>query len=184
MDWLKNNHKKLLLIGIDGCGGAGKSTLAEHMMTISEKGTVIHMDDFYLPSSRRVHPPDIGGHFDWKRMRDQVLEPLFQKRSACYQRYDWDNDKLAEWHDVPPFGVIVIEGCYATRDELRHFYDYTVWVDCPRELRLKRGLERDGEEALSFWLDWMEQEDRYQDNQRPRTKVDWVIDGSEKIETK
>ncbi|MFD2925023.1 uridine kinase family protein [Halobacillus naozhouensis] len=184
MDWLHNNDKELLLIGVDGCGGAGKSTWAEYMLSITQKGAVVHMDDFYFPSRQRVYPPDIGGHFDWKRMLEQVLEPLSQNRAACYQCYDWDNDELAEWHDVSPSGVVVIEGCYAARNELRPYYDYTVWVDCPRGLRLQRGLKRDGEDALSFWLDWMKQEDRYQDNQQPRSKVDWIIDGTEKIKTK
>ncbi|UOR13468.1 uridine kinase family protein [Halobacillus amylolyticus] len=178
MEWLKNNKKNLLLVGIDGCGGAGKSTLADHILSIATEGIVIHMDDFYLPSHERKEMPDIGGHFDWKRVLHQVIKPLSERSPAEYQRYDWDHDELAEWHHVSASGVVVVEGCYATRDDLRPYYDYTIWVDCPREVRLKRGLERDGQEALPFWLDWMEQEDRYIEIQHPRDQVDFIIKGT------
>ncbi|UOQ92482.1 hypothetical protein MUO14_18800 [Halobacillus shinanisalinarum] len=104
---------------------------------------------------------------------------MSEKSPTDYQRYDWDHDELAEWHHISPSGVIVVEGCYAARDQLRSYYDYTVWVECPREVRLKRGLERDGQEALSFWQDWMEQEDRYIEIQQPRDQVDFIIKGIE-----
>jgi len=41
-----------LLIGIDGCGGSGKSTLASKLKSKLLNTTVVHMDDFYLPSSQ------------------------------------------------------------------------------------------------------------------------------------
>lgn len=70
-----------------------------------------------------------------------------------------------------PEGTVIIEGCYSTRDELREYYDFTIWVDCPREQRLVRGLERDGEGAFEFWRQWMEEEDRYIKEQLPQSKV-------------
>ena len=39
-----------LLIGVDGCGGSGKSTFAKEIAKLSSKITIIHMDDFYLSS--------------------------------------------------------------------------------------------------------------------------------------
>lgn len=47
---------KTILIGIDGCGGAGKSTLAEAFKAVNpEKVTIIHMDDFYKLSKQRKY---------------------------------------------------------------------------------------------------------------------------------
>ena len=51
----KWKEQSLLIIGIDGCGGAGKSTLANKIKSIFFTVTVIHMDDFYLPSSQIVN---------------------------------------------------------------------------------------------------------------------------------
>ncbi|MFD9627597.1 hypothetical protein [Peribacillus muralis] len=51
---------------------------------------------------------------------------------------------------------------YSTRKELARHYDFTIWVECPRDQRLERGLERDGEEARQMWEhNWMIQEDYY-----------------------
>ena len=65
-----------------------------------------------------------------------------------------------------------------------HYYlcskDYTslkVWMDCPWDLRLSRGVARDGEEALSQWKDhWMLAEDHYALTDRPMDRADIVLD--------
>uniref|UniRef100_UPI00406CEA9B uridine kinase family protein n=1 Tax=Paenibacillus sp. FSL H8-0168 TaxID=2921378 RepID=UPI00406CEA9B len=66
-------------------------------------------------------------------------------KAVRYQRYDWETDKLSEWHTVPAGGIVIIEGVYSIRKELEDKYDFKVWVDCPRKIRLSRGLERDGD---------------------------------------
>ncbi|MFS1513729.1 uridine kinase [Chengkuizengella sp. SCS-71B] len=106
---------KTILIGIDGCGGAGKSTLAQAIRKVDpKKVTVIHMDDFYKPSLLResVKDSDIGGNWDINRVKDQILHPLSQNQNTEYQRYDWNEDALVEWHKVPSGGLVVMEGCY------------------------------------------------------------------------
>ncbi len=61
-----------LLIGIDGCGGSGKSTLASELKGRLLNTTVVHMDDFYLPSSQllKTLPKNkpIGADYHWKRV--------------------------------------------------------------------------------------------------------------------
>jgi uridine kinase len=76
----------------------------------------------------------------------------------------------------------MVEGIYSTRVELKEFYDFTVWVECPRAIRLARGLERDGESAPNCWLTkWMPEEDRYVSEQLPQTRADLVYDGSGEV---
>ena len=145
------NKQSTLLIGIDGCGGSGKSTLARQLRADLQNVTIIHKDDFYLPSSRimKTAPSEkpIGADYDWNRLLNEVLAPLSQDKADYYQRYDWDSDRLAEWHTVPVGGIVIIEGVYTLRQELADYFDLKVWVDCPRDKRLARGLERDGEGA-------------------------------------
>jgi hypothetical protein len=54
---LNNIPKKqsTLLIGIDGCGGSRKSTYAEKLKKECSDVTIVHMDDYYLPSSQILH---------------------------------------------------------------------------------------------------------------------------------
>jgi uridine kinase len=131
-----------------------------------------------------VHLKPIGGDFDWIRLRDQVLLPLRSGKTAHYTRYDWASDRLAENHEVQPQGIILVEGVYSTRAELRELYDLRIWVECPRELRLSRGLARDGEAGRSRWVDdWMPAEDRYVDEQRPQAFADAIVSGAVTLET-
>lgn len=174
--------QKTLLIGIDGCGGSGKSTLANKLKMGCSDVTIVHMDDFYLPSSQRInaHPEEkpIGADFDWERMLKEVIEPLSQNKEGCYQRYDWEKDKLSEWHTVPIGGIVVIEGVYSLRNELMEKFDYTIWVDCPRDVRLSRGLMRDGEGAREMWVNnWMVSEDLYVEKHKPLEKAHLVVTG-------
>ncbi|MEM7650134.1 MAG: uridine kinase [Cyanobacteria bacterium P01_A01_bin.70] len=178
------------LIAIDGCGGAGKSTLTSRLKTalatLSIDVQVVHFDDFYRPSSQRqavalAEPSAIGPNFDWQRLRESVLIPLHQGNAANYQKYNWATDALiGEPFHIKPVGVVCVEGVYSSRPELACFYDRLIWVTCPRAVRLRRGLERDGESARALWEgEWMPQEDQYVRDYRPQAQADWVIDGAD-----
>lgn len=158
------------IIGIDGCGGAGKSTLAKALNTAMPGLTLIHTDDF----SSWDNPVDW-----WPRLMEQVLAPLENDRPSRYQRYDWHTRQLAEWHDVPVGGAVLIEGVSALRREFRDFYSFAIYVATPASLRLQRGLARDGEQALPLWQDWMSAEDRYLADHKPQDTADLVLDGSD-----
>ncbi|EMY5505387.1 AAA family ATPase [Bacillus wiedmannii] len=180
---VKSVEQSLLIIGIDGCGGAGKSTLANKIKSKFSTVTIVHMDDFYLPSSQIIneHPTNksIGADFDWKRLLQEVLDPISNGIEGCYKRYDWETDSLAETHTVPAIGIVIIEGVYATRQELAEMYDLKIWVNCPRETRIKRGIARDGETARDMWENnWMVAEDMYVESHKPHEFADFIIDGT------
>lgn len=87
---------------------------------------------------------------------------------------------MAEWHTVQPNGLIIIEGVYSLSDRVYSKYDVKIFVECNRRLRLKRGLERDGENAHGFWEQWMIGEDKYVEEQKPQERADFIISGEEK----
>jgi uridine kinase len=175
---------KTFLLGIDGCGGAGKSTLAQSFKEVGGNNvTIIHMDDFYKPSGirKQVSNDEIGGNWDCERVKKQVLEPLRNNQKTKYQRYDWDIDNMAEWHDVATGGLVVIEGCYSLVKSLNNYYNYKIWVESPKELRLSRGIERDGEGNRHLWEDlWMPAEEQYIREQQLLKTVDLIVDGTGK----
>ncbi|PEF33072.1 uridine kinase family protein [Bacillus wiedmannii] len=180
---VKSVEQSLLIIGIDGCGGAGKSTLANKIKNKFSTVTIVHMDDFYLPSAQIVneHPMNklVGADFDWKRLLQEVLDPISNGIEGCYKRYDWETDSLAESHTVPTNGIVIIEGVYATRQELAELYDLKIWVNCPRETSIKRGIARDGEAARDMWENnWMVAEDMYVESHKPHAFADIIIDGT------
>jgi uridine kinase len=163
--------RRTAFVGIDGPGGAGKTSFAELAVAIVPRAVVVHIDDFASP---RI--PE----WDWERFREQVSVPLLTGRPAHYQRWDWDTDSGAEWHDVPTRCVLLVEGVSCTRAEVRVPWDYTVWLDAPLEVRLRRARERDGAEMVSRWLeDWIPSEDRYIERERPQDRVDVIVDGTD-----
>ena len=153
------------LVLIDGLGGAGKSVLAKALAGELE-APLIEGDDFYLPSTQRQHsglgPGALGASYDWRRLEQQVLAPLARSEDARYQRYDWTHDRFSNWVMVRARGSVVVEGVYSLRTELRSYASVSIWVDTSRDVRLARGLERDGEAARPRWIDeWMPAEDAY-----------------------
>jgi len=158
------------VIAVDGPGGSGKSTLAEHLSAALGGVPIVHTDDFASWDTPLEW---------WPRLLAQVLEPLSVNGPARYQRYDWQARSLAEWHDVPPTTFVILAGVSASREAFRPYLAYTIWVETPREERLRRGLARDGAEAIDLWHTWMADEDAYIMREQPMEKADIRISGTD-----
>jgi uridine kinase len=179
-------RQKTLLVGIDGCGGSGKTNFAEALQgaleSVSSGVMTVHMDDFYRLSPTQhsgIRDQFADGVIAWQEVKDQVLIPLSQNRPGRYRRFDWLTNTLAEWCEVPIGGIVIVEGIRSLQGSLAAFYDHRIWVDCPRPIRLARGVARDGEEARRRWENvWMPAEDRYVENYRPEDTADLTVDGS------
>ncbi|NND02604.1 MAG: AAA family ATPase [Acidimicrobiia bacterium] len=156
------------LVGIDGPGGAGKSTFAAGLADAAGGAPVVHTDDF----ASAQHPTDW-----WPRMLAQVIEPLRRCDVARFQRHDWASESLAEWHTVEPAPIVIIEGVSAGRSEWAELLSFVIWIDTPREERLRRGVERDGPGAGNDWELWMAEEDIHFALDATRERADVVIDG-------
>jgi uridine kinase len=107
------------------------------------------------------------------------LAPLRGGATAGYQVYDWSTDCVSRTVVDVSAPIVVVEGVYALSDELVSFYDFSIWVECPREVRLARGLARDGEGARARWeADWMPGEDEYIERANPKERANMVCDGN------
>jgi uridine kinase len=169
-DDIRTGRESVRIVGIDGCGGAGKSTLATRLARALEGVPVVHTDDF------ASH--DVPTEW-WPRMLSEVIEPLLRGEPASYVPYDWVNRRPADdTITIQPRDVVVIEGVGATRAAWRDRLALRIWVDCPRDLRLARGIARDGEELRDFWLEWMRAEDHYIARERPYAHADVIVDGA------
>ena len=155
------------LVAIDGPGGAGKSTFAARL-TEACHAQVLHTDDF----ASWDNPLNW-----WSRLEEQVLGPIAADQVARYQRYDWERRALAEWHEIAPGGVLILEGVSSARAALRDRLSLSVWVDTPRHIRLARGLARDGREAETLWKQWMHDEDAHFSSDRTREHADVIASG-------
>jgi hypothetical protein len=161
------------LVGVDGRGAAGKTTYAARLARAADDAPVVHTDDF----ASWEQPVEW-----WPRMLADVIEPLCRGQAATFHPYDWVERRVSDESvtiDAAP--LVVIEGVGATRRAWRDRLVTRIWVDTPREERLRRGLERDGVHMREFWTWWMAAEDGYVADERPDLAADVVIDGDPSV---
>ena len=158
------------LVGVDGCGGSGKTTFAARLADAAGGCPVVHTDDF----ASFEEPLEW-----WPRLLRDVIEPLLRDEAATFHPYDWVARRSSDATvTVDPAPLVVIEGVGATRAAWRDRLALRVWVDAPRETRLQRGLARDGAHMREFWDWWREAEDGYVAAEQPRAHADLVVDGA------
>jgi uridine kinase len=169
------------LLAIDGHSAAGKSSLARGVVALTPGATIVPTDDFYRPLDvdYREALDAAGGYaeyYDWQRLETEVLRPLRSGSPARFRKYDWLANALGDWVEVAPEGLIVIEGCYCARPELRAYYDAIVLVTTSPVARQRRQHQRN--DATPAWLErWDAAERHYLDRHRPDLYADLIVVG-------
>lgn len=172
----KNQDK--FIIAIDGPGGSGKSFFLEKLSSVLKNYDIVHFDDFYLP---KYDPEIVGSNFDWRRLIDQVLSPFVKHISCKYLFFDWNVNKLDGWKEIDAKRYLIIDGVTSGRLELRKYLNFIIFIETPPEIRLRRGIERDGENFRNIWVnEWMPNEFKYFNSDIHRTKsiCDLIVDGT------
>ena len=163
------------IIGVDGPQGSGKSTLAARI-SARIGAPLVQMDDF-------VSWVDLVGW--WPRLEAQDLKPLLSGSDAHYQVRDWENDEfgtsLNGWKTLEWSPIVVLEGLTCTRAAIADRLAYRIWVEAPDEVRLKHGLERDGETHRDLWLESMTTERQFFTDDATRTRADLRVNGNSDI---
>lgn len=157
------------LICVDGPGGSGKTTLAAAVLALEPRGRVVHLDDLYDGWSGLGHVEDQLG---------TLLQPLAGDRPGRYRRYDWHARAYAETVEVAPTPLLVVEGVGSGHLAHASLATVLVWVWVPSELRLARGLARDGIDMNQQWAAWMAAEDEHYHRDRTADRADVVVDGT------
>lgn len=154
------------VVCVDGHSGSGKTTFGARLSAHLECPTV-HLDDLY---------PGWDGLADsTAKLVEWVLEPLSGGRPARYRRFDWNAGEYAEWVEVPKTDLLVIEGVGS--GAAAEYPAFVVWVEAPEDLRMKRGIERDGEAFRPHWERWAKQEVGIFRNARTRERADLIVNG-------
>jgi uridine kinase len=153
------------LVCIDGPAGSGKTTLAGEIARI-RGARVIRMDDLY---------PGWEGLFDVGPEVLGLLGPLSEGRVGFYRRFDWLAGAYAETHAVEPGPLLVLEGVGSGNRAWADLVTTLVWVEAPDDVRLARGLARDGENQRAHWARWMEDEQRLFAAEDTRHRADLVF---------
>ncbi|QJD86440.1 uridine kinase [Cohnella herbarum] len=146
----------MLIIGIAGGTGSGKTTVARSVIDRlgADKVTFISQDNYYKDHShlgaeeRRAINYDHPLVFD-NELLIQHLILLKKGQPAHAPVYDFTVDarSAVETVELKPSNIVIIEGLHVLSDEkLREFLDIKVFVDTDPDVRILRRVLRDIEE--------------------------------------
>jgi len=173
-DWLLTHPPRLgatRLVTVDGPAGAGKTTFALRLADRFHDVRVIHLDDLYEGWAGL----DAGL---WQRLDQGLLVPIAAGRAGGYRRYDWGAGAFAEWQEVAPPQLLIVEGVGSGQRGVDARATLRVWVDAPQALRLERGLQRDGDALRPQWTRWLRSEAVHFAQHDTQARADLVVDGA------
>ena len=163
------------VIGIDGHGGSGKSTVASELSGRLGAG-IVHTDDF----ASWENPKDW-----WPLLIEQIFEPLRSgARTLSYTRSQWwPGHEPEPVVNQPVTDVLIVEGVGSLRREFRRYLSVAILVVTPREVCMTRGISRDAamgarELVLETWNRWFDDELGYMARDEPEKFADIVLDGT------
>jgi uridine kinase len=156
------------LLCVDGPAGAGKTTFAAAVESAAAargvRARTVHMDDLYAGWD--------GLHDAPATVARDLVGPLRDGRPGGYRRYDWVRDGWAEWVEVTPVPLIVLEGVGSGASTNAHAVSLLVWVEAPPDQCLSRGLARDGQLMRPRWEAWQRDEARLFAREHTRDRAD------------
>ena len=144
-------------VGIDGVDAAGKTALANELEAILKSGTreVIRasIDGFHNPKAIRRRDDSPEGYFrcsfNYPALVDNLLMPLGPSGSRLFRRatFDFRTDSavnLAQERATPD-AILLFDGAFLLRGELRSHWDISIFVDADFETTIARAQVRDRE---------------------------------------
>jgi uridine kinase len=168
-------------VGIDGVDAAGKTTFADELsLRLQALGrSVIRggIDGFHRPQHHRYargsECPEgyYYDSFDLEGLVEALLRPLGPGGTGYYRRAIFDYRR-----DVPvdsprmkaePESILLFDGIFLLRPQLRPFWDYTIFVKAGFDVTLRRALLRD----VALWPDPKKIEQRYLSRYIPAQKI-------------
>lgn len=155
---------------IDGCSGAGKSSLAARVASrwpLAGRVQLIALDSLY---------PGWDGLDDGvERAVHGILKPHGRGFLGEWKRWDWERSTEAETHAVDPSLGVIVEGSGLLTPISAGLGDVRIWVEADESVRKSRALARDGDTYRPHWERWAAQERRHVERDDPRSLATRVV---------
>ncbi|HWI32276.1 MAG TPA: uridine kinase [Microbacterium sp.] len=151
-----------VIIAVDGRNGAGKTIFADALAEVfAEDGSAVFrasIDAFHRPRAERyalgrTSPEGLyRDSYDYSLFRRVLIEPFREgpQTSAAtgfqLDAFDVARDAPVEsrWVTAPDDAVLIVDGIFLNRPELRGLWDWSVWLDVPAEAAFARMAARTG----------------------------------------
>ena len=144
-------ENKILVIGIAGGTGSGKTTLMKNLITeFSDVVTVLSHDNYYKRHDELTYEERCQLNYDEPAALEtdlmaHHLDLLRQGQSIDCPVYDFTvHNRSDETITIVPKKVIIVEGILIFENkELRDLMDIRIFVDTDADVRLCRRIKRD-----------------------------------------
>jgi uridine kinase len=156
-EFAHNYGKGRTSIAVDGPDGAGKTRFADDLaLALRRAGYEVFrasVDDFHRPRELRYlhgrYSPEgyYRDAFDYSLLRRVLLEPFRMGGSTGFQLRGFDLERDApresDWTTGPADAILIVDGVFLNRFELRGAWNFSIWLDATADERLARMIERD-----------------------------------------
>jgi uridine kinase len=157
----RQTNSGILRVAIDGVDGAGKTMLADELATsLRKEGAAViraGIDGFHHPRAVRYRlgrtSPEgfFRDSYNIDMLRAVLLDPLGPGGSLNYRTKVFDH-RTDSFIDSPietavPPAVLLFDGLFLHRPELRNNWDLSVFLDVPFTQSYARMAHRDGSDA-------------------------------------
>ncbi len=185
-----------VVVAVDGADGAGKTVFADDLATeLRGLGHTVFrasMDDFHQPRALRYAKGRESAQgfyedsYDYSAFRRVLLGPFRMAGSTgfCTEFFDLKRDVLFEsrWQTGPADAILIVDGLFLLRPELKGIWNFAIWLDAPDEVRRERMIERDGSHPESdspLGQRYLGAQELYEREMKPRTEASAIIDNSD-----
>lgn len=182
-------------VAIDGPDTAGKTTMADELAdALRGRRAVIRagIDGFHRPRVERVRRGELSpdGYFADSFDNDAVIANLLaplgvggdrRYRTAVFD-YRADQPVTAGTRQAPPDAVLLFDGVFLLRPELRPYWDVSIFLEVGADEILRRAVDRDGElfggdevTRLRYTSRYLPGQRLYREQARPADVADIVL---------
>lgn len=175
---------------VDGVDGAGKTTFADELGgALGEDAVRVSIDGFHNPRAVRYargrDDPEgfYRDSYDYASFVASVLEPADAAVPAVFD-HETDRRVVAEPVPLGPASILVVDGIFLHREELAHWWDFSIWLDVPFAISIPRGAARGAgfgspDPAASSNRRYVEGQRLYLRECDPRSRATVVVDNSD-----
>ena len=189
-----------VIIAVDGIDGAGKTVFADALAEVfAEDGSAVFrasIDDFHRPRADRYargrHSPEgfYRDSFDYSTFRRVLIDPFREGgqtgASTGFQlaAFDLERDTAVEtaWTTAPRDAVLIVDGIFLHRPELRGIWNWSIWLDVPIDVAAQRLALRDGSDpnpSAASNARYRNGQELYLEEAQPRTEASVIVDNTD-----
>jgi uridine kinase len=186
------------LVAIDGPDAAGKTTLADSLVGLLPRPVLrASIDGFHRPRAERLARGPLSPEgcyrdtFDLDALAGELLEPFAAGATTVATGvfdHSLDVPARTEAAQVPTDAVLVVDGVFLLRPELRERWDITVHLHVPPETTIERAVQRDAkalggaDQVLVRYRErYLPAQELYRAEAAPFAHADLVVDSTDPV---